>query len=381
MTGQINTARKWIEFWHSHFEGLKEYTKRIFKSEGIFLPHVFPYGSSFGYQDPDVPNNYYYPVYNPALMVRLADQTAVMVNDPQWNKAYAEPLIREAAKFYLSHLKKSEDGLWHLHVIPSISLDESGDINKPDYVSGLISAQYVLQKAIEYGLDSDHRMQSVLRDGLAYKPLLAENGMYHNHFDLTVHDFGKQKHPDQLFPLIHTPLGPQLAEPHRRAHELRYEITDGAKMPRFIGHTLGEFILASTRMHDPEAWQKDWEMMRLAKYSDPELIQFYESSGSSLVYYVTTHGLFAQALLETVVSTWWNRLDLCSCIPWEGTVRFGNIRTLLGVTVSGKLKEGNGQAILHAWKDTQFYYNGETIKLRKGQKTMVKILKANFPNQ
>jgi hypothetical protein len=378
MTGQINIARKWIEFWHSHFEGLKEYTKRIFKSEGIFLPHVFPYGSSFGFHDPEVPNNYYYPVYNSALMVRLADQTAVMVNDPQWTKTYAEPLIHEAAKFYLSHLKKGDDGLWHLHVIPSISLDESGDINKPDYVSGLISAQYTLQRAVEYGLDHDHRMQLILQDGLAYKPLLAENGMYYNHLGFTIQDIGKQKHPDQLFPLIHTPLGSKLGVPHRKAHELRYHITDGASIPRFLGHTLGEFILASARMHDAKAWEKDWDMVLPAKYADPEFIQFYESTGSNLAYYITTHGLFAQAILETIVSTWWNRLDLCSCIPWEGTVRFGNIRTLHGVTVSGEFKGGNGQATLHAWKDTQFKYEGETITLKKGQQTTVKIKKANL---
>ena len=160
-----------------------------------------------------------------------------MVDDPQWTKTYAEPLIDEAAKFYLNNLKKGDDGLWHLHVIPSISLDEMGDINKPDYVSGLISAQYVLQKAIEYGLDSDQRMQLILTDGLAYKPLLAENGMYYNHFGLTEKDFGKQKHPDQLFPLTHTPLGlQQLSEPHRRAHQLRYEITDGTKIPASRAH-------------------------------------------------------------------------------------------------------------------------------------------------
>ena len=88
-----------------------------------------------------------------------------MVDDHRWTKTYAEPLIAEAAKFYLNNLKKGDDGLWHLHVIPSISLDEMGDINKPDYVSGLISAQYVLQKAIEYGLDSDQRMQLILRMG------------------------------------------------------------------------------------------------------------------------------------------------------------------------------------------------------------------------
>ena len=216
-------------------------------------------------------------------------------------------------------------------------------------------------------------MQLILLDGLAYKPLLAENGMYHNHFGLAAKDFGKQKHPDQLFPLTHTPLGPQLSEPHRRAHELRYEITVGAKIPRFAGHTYGEFILASARMHDAEAWRKDWDMMLPAKYTDPGFIQFNESTGSNLAYYVTTHGLVAQAILETTVSTWWDQLDLGSCIPWKDTVRFGNIRTLLSVTVSGEIKDGSGQATLHAWKDTNFKYQGQAITLKKGQKMTVKI--------
>ena len=379
MTGQTNTARKWIEFWHSRFDGLKDYTKRFYNtSEGIFMPHVFPYGPVRGFHEPEVPNPYYYPIYNSALLARLADQTAVMVNDPHWTITYAKPLIHEAAKFYLSQLKKGEDGLWHLHIIPSISLDESGDVNKPNYVSGLISAQYTLQKAIEYGLDNDKRMKSVLQDGLAFKPLLAENGMYHNHLGLSVIDFGRQKHPDQLFPLAHTPLGSQLGEPHRKAHELRYEITYRAKEAIFLGETLGEFILASARVHDVKAWLKDWDIMLPAKYTDPDFIQFYESSGSNLTYYVTTHGLFAQAILETTVSTWWDKLDLCSCIPWKGTVKFGNIRTLLGVTVSGEIKNGNGQATLLAWKDTKFKYLDQEIKLKNGQQMKVKIKQSDY---
>ena len=337
------------------------------------MPHVFPYGSAHGYHEPEVPNKYYYPVYNSALMVRMADQTGVMVNDPEWSKTYAEPLIEEAAKFYLHNLKKGSDGFWHLHLIPSISLDESGDVNKPDYFSGLISAQYALQKAIEYGLDTDQRMQEVLKDGLALSQLVAENGVYQNHIGHNLKDFGKQKHPDQLFPLAHTPLGPDPDEPTRKAHQLRYEIAAGANESRFIGHTLGEFILSSARMHDVEAWRKDWSMILPKRYADPDLIQFYESTGNNLVYYITTHGLFAQALLETTVSTWWNQLDLASCIPWKGTVRFGNIRTLLGVTVSGMVKNGTGKATLRAWKDTNFKYHGNTISLKKDEEMTVKI--------
>jgi hypothetical protein len=373
MTGQTGTARKWVEYWHTQFDGLKDYTQRLFKGAGIFLPHVFPYGQAYGYHYPQPPNKYYYPIYNSSLMVRIADQTAVMVDNAEWTKTYALPLIREGARFYLSHLTKGADGFWHLHVIPSISLDESGDINQPDYVSGLISAQYSLQKAVEYGLDTDGRMKTVLHDGLGYSALLAENGMYHNHLDTAIKDFGRQKHPDQLFALVHTPLGPTPAPPHRRAHELRYDCTEGAKEPRFIGHTLGEFILASARMHDPEAWLKDWGMIMPSRYMDADQIQFYESSGSSLAFYVTTHGLFAQALLETMVSTWWGQLDLGACIPWKGSTRFGNIRTLLGVMAEGEIKDGRGTVVLTAWKDTSFQYQGRTIHLEKGGKTTVEI--------
>jgi hypothetical protein len=106
---------------------------------------------------------------------------------------------------------------------------------------------------------------------------------------------------------------------------------------------------------------------------DPELIQFYESTGNDLAFYITTHGLFAQALLETTVSTWWGRLDVGSCIPWKGNVRFGNIRTLLGVTVDGEIKDGRGRAVLTAWKDTSFSYRGRTIDLKKGGRTTVEI--------
>ena len=114
-------------------------------------------------------------------------------------------------------------------------------------------------------------------------------------------------------------------------------------------------------------------MIMPARYMDADQIQFYESTGNDLAFYITTHGLFAQALLETTVSTWWGQLDLGSCIPWKGTVRFGNIRTLAGVTVSGEIKDGTGEAILTAWKDTGFIYQGQQVNLKKGSHTTVKI--------
>src|SRR5688572_25613815 len=126
-------------------------------------------------------------------------------------------------------------------------------------------------------------------------------------------------------------------------------------------------------MHDVAAWQLDWSMIAPSRYTDAEWIQFYESTGNNLAFYVTTHGLFAQALLETIVSAWWNELHLGSCVPWKGKIRFGNIRTLLGVTLSGEIMDGKGKATVYAWKDTEFAYQGKKLRLKKGKELKVNI--------
>ena len=140
--------------------------------------------------------------------------------------------------------------------MPSIGLDEGGGVNQPDYLCTLVSAEYAFRRAIEYGLDPDGRMATMLRDGLAYKALLSDRGLYFSNRGSGAKDFSHQKHPDQLGALVHLPLGPQADEPTRRSHELRYEITAGADKPIFIGHTGGEFILSSTRMQDAAAWPR-----------------------------------------------------------------------------------------------------------------------------
>ncbi len=372
-TGQIDAARAWIEFYASKAEGLRKYTRRIWNLDGIMLPHVFPSGSAEDYHIPTLPNDNYAPIYSSGHMVRMADQTAVMVNDPKWTKRYVVPLIEGAAQFYLSMAKKQDDGLWHFTVKPSLGLDEEAPRDQPDYFCTLVSAESAFRRAIDYGLDTDGRMAKILKDGLAYKTLLSNDGLYYANAGHGARDLGRQKHPDQFAPLIHIPLGPEPADGVRRCYEKRYDITGGAKIPRFTGHTLGEIILADARMHNAEGWRKEWAAALVSKNVDPEWIQFYESSGSSLAFYVTTHGLFAQAILETIVSTWWGRLDLANCIPWPGEVRFGQIRTLLGVMVSGDLRDGKGQVRLKAWKPTTFQCRGQTLTLKNGEEKIITI--------
>ncbi len=372
-TGQIDAARKWVEFWASRADGLRQYTKRIWKLDGIMCPHVFPYGPAEDYHLPGLPNDNYAPIYNAGHMVRIAHQTAVVVNDPAWTKKYAAPLIQGAAEFYLSMAKKGDDGLWHFTVIPSLGLDEEAERDQADYYCTLVSAEYALRQGIAYGFDSDGRMKTILDDGIAYKTLLSPQGLYYAYAGKGSRNLGHQKHPDQLAPLVHIPLGGEPDEPTRRGFEQRYEITDGAKKPWFTGHTLGEFILADARMHDAAGWRKEWASVQISKNADPDWIQIFESGRSSLSFYITTHGLFAQSILETIVSTWWGRLDLAPCIPWSGTVRFGNIRTLLGVTVGGELTDGRGKVKLSAWKDTQFECRGRQLSLKKGEQVVIDV--------
>jgi hypothetical protein len=372
--GRLDIARKWVEYWHSQLDGLRHYTQHVWQRKGIGFPHVYPYGPFEGYHDPRAPNKYYYPLYNSGIMLRMATQTASMVNEEEWKGKHVEPLIAEAALFYLDMAEKKSDGKWHFSTTPSIGLDEHGGVNQPDYVCTLFAAEYAFQQAVAHGLDHEGRYAAILRDGIAYESLLnPERTYYLANAGTGARDSGHQKHPDQLFPLVHFPLGPQVDSPTRFIYTHRYDLTADANRANFAGHTLGEFILASARMHDAAGWRKDWAQIQPGKIADPDWIQFYESSKNHAVFYVTSHGLFAQAILETVVSTWWGELDIAACVPWQGRVRFGNIRTPLGVTVSGSLIDGKGQAQVEAWKDTSFPFQGRTISLRRGERMTLDV--------
>jgi len=373
-TGQLDAVRKWVECFYSHIDGMKKYTKRLMKKDGIHMPHVFPYGPFEGYHVPTVPNKFYYSIFSTGHLIRMADQTAVVLGDPKWTDKYVKPLLEQVTLFYLNCLKKGDDGLWHLYAYPSIGADEFGLVSQQDYLNGSFNAQYVLEKAVEYGVDNADKAQAILRDGLAFKSHLSPEGMYYSHSGKP--SFGKQKHPAQLYSLFGIPLlCSEPDAPTRKAHELRYEIVTGGEKS-FDGHTGGDMILSSARMHNADEWRRDWANFQPSKYADPDWIQFYESTygfGSRSPVYVTTHSLVAQAILETIVSSWWGRLDLAPCVPWQGKLRFGNIYTLMGVVVCGEFDNGKGNATLRAYKDTCFKYRDRTINLKKGEQITVDV--------
>jgi hypothetical protein len=73
------------------------------------------------------------------------------------------------------------------------------------------------------------------------------------------------------------------------------------------------------------------------RYVDPDWIQIYESSDSlGSAFYVTSHGLYLQALNDAVVSDYWGSVQIGAACPDEWReVRFARLRTYDGGIHSG----------------------------------------------
>ncbi|TDW48153.1 hypothetical protein EV144_104440 [Flavobacterium sp. 270] len=367
-TGNIKMAKSWIEYFAERVSGMKAYTKRLMNVDGIMAPWVFPLGDFEGYHTPSVPNKFYYEIHNSGYFARMAYETAVFVNDQNWTQKNAKPIISETAKFYKNIAKKESDNLWHLSIQPSTGQDEKGGVDQDDYLCALYSAQYCMQKAIEYNLDEDGTYAKILSEGLAFPALKSQRGIYFSNKGRGESDFGKQKHPVQLNALAFLPVDNTVSDASKTAYDLRYDITMEAKKPYFFGWTLGEFLLAGSRMGNVSEWQKDWDNLTKADYVDKDWIQVYETSGVYKdAYYNITNGLITQSLLNNVVSDWYGKLEIAKCNPWKGKVFVKDIYSKLGITVNGEIEQTSASLVLKAWKDCEFDLQGEKISLKKNQ--------------
>ena len=80
-------------------------------------------------------------------------------------------------------------------------------------------------------------------------------------------------------------------------------------------------------------------------YRDGERLEFYESSKvPSSIYYVTTHGLYLQAVQDAVVCDLFGNIRLECCIPtaWIGS-KYVNLHARDGKVYSGRLLQKSHQ--------------------------------------
>ena len=339
MTGHGNIVRRWIEHFTGLIPDMRRYARRLWpETEGIYPPWELPYGDMEGYHTPVMPVLYCYEPHNVGYLCRMAAEASEEYGQAEWTKQYAEPLIRECAAFYRSAARRELDGHWHFAWVPSIGQDEAGGRNGKDYLCSLYSAAYCFQAAVRFGLDEQGQYQQMMKDGLAFPTLRTGDGIFHT--ALGAEDRGWQKHPIQLDGLSYMPVSSTPLPEERQAYAIRYDLTARAKEPFFFGWTLGEFLLAAANLGDIQGFRADWEKMRLSDYTDPEGVQFYETSGEAeKSYYITTHGLILQSLIRLYVNDYWGDLKMAACPVWDN-VTFRNIGTRLGKTVSGKWQNG-----------------------------------------
>lgn len=374
MMGRNDIVMKWIEKFAGEIDDMKRYAKHLWpESEGIYPPWELPFGPIEGYHMPNVPVAFCYEPHNTGYLCRMAVEAAEFNGDREWAEKYAYPLIREVCSFYKSACRKGDDGRWHMSWYPCVGQDEAGGRNGSDYLCSMYSAQYSFAKALDLGLDDDGSIARILEDGLAFDSLMSERGTYHTAHG-AANDFGIQKHPVQLDGISYFPIWESPREPEAKAYGLRHDITDGARKPFFQGWTLGQFLLSGSNMKDAEGWKEDWATMRPSKYTDSKWIQVYETSGKpDASFYVTTHGMILQSLFRNYVNDYWGVLDIAGCPVFDGPVSFGNIRTRLGVTVSGSVEDGKSSVVLKADRDCCFELAGERVEMRKGETRRMKL--------
>jgi hypothetical protein len=333
--GHYDLAKRIVEFYCERIDDMRTITHRIYGGRGTMWAWEFPIGTGTDLLKDASPNPYQYEIHNAAYPVRMAYETSLHLNDAAWTAEIALPVIRESAEFYASHLVKEANGRYSLEVTPSMSQDEFAKPNGRNYLCALYSARYTFRVASAMGLKE---YDEFLRAGLAFDRLIdAEHGIYCTGEIMLEENFGKEKHPVQLNPLVFLP-SPELDKYEQNAYEKRYDICSAAKSRIYHGWTLAMFWLASSHIGNAEALATELAMADDADYRDPERLEFYESSKvPSSIYYVTTHGVYLQAVQDAFVSDMFGDLRIESCVPasWKGS-EYVNLHAFGGRVFSGK---------------------------------------------
>jgi hypothetical protein len=347
--GHIDIARSWIEFYRQYLDNMRGYTRDVYHADGVMWAWEFPIGPDSQLLRNGSPNSAQYEIHNAAYPARMARETAMQMGDRQWTIETAWPIVRESARFFGSVLRREDDGTWGIHVVPSMGQDEMGGINGKNYLDALFSAQYCLQTALKMADElgqSDpafDRWRRILRDGLAFRRLQVwPQRIYATCEGLAgCAQIGRQKHPVQLNPSIFLPSG-QPDDFLRSAFEQRQTLCAGVRENFYHGWTLAAYWLAASHLGDSLGLENDLGQAVPSQYIDPDWIQIYETSGAKgAPFYVTSHGLYLQAMNDAIANDYWGPTQVGAACPAEwADVQFHRLHMLNGQILSGERVAG-----------------------------------------
>lgn len=334
--GHLDIARGWIEFYHSQIAATREMTQRVYRLPGTMWAWEHPIGPDSHTLSSGSPNPFQFEIHNAAYPTRMAYETAAYLGQ-EWARHFAWPIVKESAIFYAAALKRNSVGKWGIHVVPSMGQDEFGGENQHNYLCALFSAQYTLTTAIhmarQLGINElDPKWISILQDGLAYDRVFdpatgiyatCESGVGHL-TDLVT----KPKHPVPLNPYFSLPLG-AVDSPTATAYSHRHSVSRDVMKKFSHGWTFPALLLADVHAGNAIGLREDLELLAGSGLMDRDHICFYESSGfRHAPFFVTSHGLYAQAVQDAFVNDYWNETRLQAAVPesWRGA-RYAGLRT------------------------------------------------------
>ena len=306
--GHADIMRAKLDYYRRQLDTMREYTRRIYHADGTMWAWEFPIGDDSHILPDGAPNHFQFEIHNAAYVSRMAWETALCLGDDDWAKTTALPIIFETAKFYLSILNREDDGSYGITLVPSMGQDEFGGEDAKNYLCALYAAEYSLKTALaaaeRYGADFDGaaKAREILASGIAFGRLYnPEFGAYQT-YECPPDEFrfGRMKHPVPLMPLTFLPKSvDELNAAELIAYRRRYDLCERAHEHFFSGWTLFDYLLAEARMGDVDAFRKDFAEIRVSDNADPELTAIYETCrGHACAYYITSHGLLAQAVIE-----------------------------------------------------------------------------------
>ncbi len=342
--GHFDVARAWVDFYRRRLDDMAAYTQRVYGAEGAMWAWEFPIGPDSRLLADGHPNWCQFEIHNAAYPARMAREASLYLRDPAWSREVAWPVVRESARFFGSILERDDGGTWGIALEPSFGQDEMGGHNARNYLCALFSAQYALTTALAMAdeLDKDNaafdRWRAILADGLAFARLHdPETDLLVTCEGLSgVEQLGREKHPVQLNPLTFLPLGKPF-DHVIRAYQRRYELCAGVRDRHYHGWTLAAYWLAAAHMGDGEGLAHELGQALPGRYVDPAWLQIYETSASvHMPYYVTSHGLYLQALTDALVTDYWRWPQVGAACPdtWR-EARFSGLHVADGRVLSG----------------------------------------------
>jgi len=357
--GHFARSEAAMQYWLDVLPEVKEYSRRIMDVEGGFYPWTPPYQDWHLYEAEGVVGADSYELHNPAYVAAMVWHYFKYSQDTLFLRQYF-PVIEEVFRFYSNISEPNDRGTYDIYHENARGQDEAstkeGDLRNllcASYSAEYTTRNYLAAVNTIMAGDPDLIVQAEDILGKEYERdvLLNKNGYYAT-YEGDARPAGNQKHPVQLNPITYVPMADLVTSgsPTEVAWENRFDLTRSAYKPITLGWTIGQFALASCRMHDPEAFARDLSAIQPCRGADPRWIQFYESSfweGWHLAksYYFPMMGLYLQAFTDVVVQDWKGTVELFGCVlpDWRTSeFSFHGIRSLNGCVVSGKYDNGSG---------------------------------------